>query len=131
MQKPIFVGAFVLFLVLLTFLPCLLSLSAHWSSDEHLWMRRSRTFVSALESGRFADTLTAYHPGVTTTWLGGTAIWNVYGKKLLFKAWMQPKQFFSPAMLARLRFPIAFLTGVLILLAGCYCTVCSEVPSQR
>ncbi len=118
MRKQISMGVFIFILVLLTFLPRLLSLSTHWSSDETRWMRRSRSFVFALERGRFADTFTAYHPGVTTTWLGGAAILNAYGKKSLVDAWMHPKQFLSPSMLAHLRFPIAALTGVLILFAG-------------
>ena len=75
MQKQISIVFFLIILVALTFLPRLLSLSSHWLSDEDLWMKRSRTFILALESRNFADTLTAYHPGVTTTWLGGTAIW--------------------------------------------------------
>ena len=117
MQKRIFIGVFLLFLVILTFLPRLLSLSAHWSSDESLWMKRSLSFVSALEQGRFSETLTAYHPGVTTTWLGGAAIWMSSGRHS-GSEWARSIEFFSPANLARLRFPIAFLSGVLILIAG-------------
>lgn len=117
MQKQLSVAAFLLILVLLTFSTRLLSLSDHWLSDESLWMERSRTFVLALERGNFANTLTAYHPGVTTTWLGGAAIWGASGGHLV-SDWVQPTQFFSPTMLARMRFPIAFLTGVLVLLSG-------------
>ncbi|MYF97604.1 hypothetical protein F4212_00505, partial [Candidatus Poribacteria bacterium] len=62
--------------------------------------------------------LTAYHPGVTTTWLGGAAIWDAYDKRSLTKVWMRTTRFFSPELLARIRFPIAYLAGVLILLTG-------------
>lgn len=118
MLKRISMGAIVLFLVLLTFLPRVLSLSAHWSSDEGRWMKRSRTFVFALERGRFSETLTAYHPGVTTTWLGGLAIWKASGYKSISTFILRTRQFFTPTMLANVRFPIAILTGMLILVAG-------------
>ena len=117
MKKKICIGAFLFILVMLTFLPRVLSLSVPWLSDESLWMKRSHTFVTALETGNFADTLTAYHPGVTTTWLGGAALWASSGKRPLSE-WGQSIHFFSPEILERMRFPIAYLTGVLILLAG-------------
>ena len=117
MKKQIIIGIFLIFLVLLTLLPRLLSLTLHWSSDEFLWMNRSRIFIIALEQGRFDDTLTTYHPGVTTTWLGGAAIWIASGKQSVSE-WVQSIQFSSTVMLARVRFPIAFLAGVLILLIG-------------
>ncbi len=106
MKKQIIIGIFLIFLVLLTLLPRLLSLTLHWSSDESLWMRRSRNFVIALEQGKFEDTFTAYHPGVTTTWLGGASIWIASGKQSVSE-WVQSIQFSSTSMLARVRFPIA------------------------
>ena len=51
--------------------PRLFSLGSHWSSDEALWLRRSVQFVSAVKSGKFSETVIAYHPGVTTMWLSG------------------------------------------------------------
>ena len=117
MKKQIIIGIFLIFLVLLILLPRLLSLTLHWSSDESLWMRRSRNFVIALEQGKFEDTFTAYHPGVTTTWLGGASIWIASGKQSVSE-WVQSIQFSSTSMLARVRFPIAWLAGVLILLIG-------------
>ena len=48
MKKQIVIGIFIVFLVFLILLPRLLSLSLHWSSDESIWMRRSREFVIAL-----------------------------------------------------------------------------------
>ena len=118
MSEKICIAAFLFILVVLIFLPRLLSLSAHWSSDESLWMKRSRTFVFALERGRFSETVTAYHPGVTTTWLGGLAIWKASGYKSISTFILRARQFFTPTMLARVRFPIVTLSGVLILLAG-------------
>ena len=118
MLKRISIGVILLSLVIFTFLPRVLSLSAHWSSDESLWMRRSRTFIFALERGRFSETLTAYHPGVTTTWLGGLAIWKVSGYKSISTFILRSREFFTSTMLAHVRFPIAILTGVLILVAG-------------
>lgn len=52
-------------------LPRFLSLEAHWSSDEALWLRRSAQFMSAVKEGEFSETLIAHHPGVTTMWLAG------------------------------------------------------------
>ena len=51
--------------------PRLLSLSAHWSSDEVRWLRRSSDFMSAITQREFSKTLIAYHPGVTTMWIAG------------------------------------------------------------
>ena len=51
--------------------PRLLSLDAHWSSDEARWLRRSAAFMDNVEQGRFSETLIAYHPGVVTMWVAG------------------------------------------------------------
>ncbi len=51
--------------------PRLLSLDAHWSSDEARWLRRSAAFMDTVEQGRFSETLIAYHPGVMTMWVTG------------------------------------------------------------
>ena len=117
-NQKVVTGAFLLFLILLTFLPRVLSLSAHWATDEDLWMQRSRDFFFALESGRFEDTFVAYHPGVTTCWLGSLAIWYTSHWQDVFKGWFRSDQFLSPDMLARIRLPIAVMTGVLVLLIG-------------
>lgn len=61
----------VLCLFAIASLPRLLSLSAHWSSDEVRWLRRSTNFMSAITQGEFSETLIAYHPGVTTMWIAG------------------------------------------------------------
>lgn len=112
-------GVFLSFLILVTFIPRLFLLSSHWATDEDLWMGRSRDFYFALKNGEFEDTLVAYHPGVTTCWLGSLAVWFT-ARQGYFNAWFRSGQFFSPEMLARIRFPIAFATGVLILLTGIF-----------
>ena len=115
LKQKLAIGIFLLFLILLTFLPRVFSLSAHWAADEDLWMQRSRDFFFALESGQFEDTFIAYHPGVTTCWLGSLAIWYTSHWQDVFKGWFRSDQFLSPDMLARIRLPIAVMTGILIL----------------
>ena len=117
MKRHILIIVLLIFILFITFLPRMLSLNLHWSSDESRWMARSRQFVIAMEQGKFESTFTAYHPGVTTTWLGGSAIWSVSGKRSVSE-WVRSVDFFSTEMLAIMRIPIAFLAGVLILLIG-------------
>lgn len=105
-------------LVLLTFLPRVSSLSKHWASDEDLWMQRSHTFFFALQNGKFSETLPAYHPGVTTMWLGSIGLWSTYISDSPVANEITPAYFFTPTILARVRLPIAILTGVLIFLVG-------------
>lgn len=62
---------FFLCLLAIASVPRLLSLDAHWSSDETLWLDRSTKFMSAVENGDFSETLITYHPGVTTMWISG------------------------------------------------------------
>lgn len=66
--RRIFLVAFLFFLASV---PRLLSLDAHWSSDEVLWLRRSGEFMSYLKKAEFYETRIAYHPGVTTMWIAG------------------------------------------------------------
>ena len=47
----------------------LLSLGAHWTSDEAGWLDHSTVFMAAVEMGAFSDTLVTFHPGVITIWL--------------------------------------------------------------
>ncbi len=61
--------AFCLFFILGT--SRIFTLSAHWSSDESLWLKRSAQFIEAVQDGEFEQTLLAYHPGVITMWLAG------------------------------------------------------------
>ena len=67
-RSPLFLG---LCLFAVASMPRLLSLDAHWSSDEAGWLRQSETFMSAVEVGDFSETLVAHHPGVMTMWIAG------------------------------------------------------------
>lgn len=75
-------------------------------------MRRSRAFSDAIQSGQFAKTYQAHHPGVSTMWLGSFALWSADS------GGSRSEDFFTPDMLSRIRLPIAVVTGVLILLVG-------------
>ena len=66
-----FLPAFIFCLFLMVGIPRMLSLDAHWNSDEARWLNRSTDFMSAVKQGRFSDTLVAYHPGVMTMWIAG------------------------------------------------------------
>ena len=102
-------------LVLLTFLPRVLSLDRHWASDENLWMSRSRSFSVAMQDREFSKTAQAYHPGVTTMWLGSLALWTI---DTTAKSDASSTPFFTPERLSRIRLPIAIATGLLIFLCG-------------
>lgn len=52
-------------LIVTIFLPRVIELERHWSSDETTWLLRSHGFASALQERDFRQTLQAYHPGVT------------------------------------------------------------------
>ena len=66
-----FIPVFIICVFLIVSIPRLLSLDAHWNSDEARWLQRSENFMSAVEQGKFSDTLIAYHPGVMTMWIAG------------------------------------------------------------
>ena len=118
MRKSVFISTFLLFLILLTFLPRVLSLSRHWASDETKWLLRSRDFFSALQNRQFGKTYITHHPGIMTCWLGTVAIWSKYQRDPAFRSWMDSDRYISPEMLADIRLPIALMTGSLIFAAG-------------
>ena len=62
---------FGLCLFALVSIPRLLSLNAHWASDEVLWLDRSAIFMFAVQHKHFSETLITYHPGVMTMWTSG------------------------------------------------------------
>ena len=72
-MKSLSLKDFSLFLILCLFAVAsvlrLLSLDAHWSSDETGWLHHSTVFMTAVEMGAFPETLVTFHPGVTTIWL--------------------------------------------------------------
>jgi len=90
-------------LLLLTGTPRLLSLEAHWSSDEARWLRRSAQFMSAVKTGEFSETAIAYHPGVTTMWIAG-----------LRTFWTEPRVDIENLARARFCIGLTVLTGLLI-----------------
>ncbi len=55
-------------------MPRILALDKHWSSDETLWLNRSKTFMFAIKQGEFSETIIAYHPGVITMWAAGLRV---------------------------------------------------------
>ena len=69
MKKHLSFGVTCLFILFAT--PRLLSLEAHWSSDEARWLFRSAHFITAVKNGEFSETLVTHHPGVTTMWIAG------------------------------------------------------------
>ena len=72
--KVLFLG---LCLFILISFPRLMSLDAHWSSDEGRWLNRSLVFMSAVKKGEFSETLIAYHPGVMTMWIAGLRVFFI------------------------------------------------------
>ncbi|MDE0186956.1 MAG: glycosyltransferase family 39 protein [Candidatus Poribacteria bacterium] len=113
-----FTGVILITIGLLNFLPRMLSLNAAWSSDETTWLHRSRSFAIALQHHEYSGTFQSYHPGVTTIWLGGFALWREYGDALEIAPALVTRKFLSPARLSSVRLPVALLTGLLILVIG-------------
>ena len=74
-----FIPAFICCLFLIVGIPRMLSLDAHWNSDEARWLKRSTDFMSAVKQGRFSETLIAYHPGVMTMWIAGLRTFFIEG----------------------------------------------------
>lgn len=73
-KKTIVWVLFGLCLFTVVSIPRLLSLDAHWSSDEVLWINRSAEFAAAVDQGKFSETVIAYHPGVMTMWIAGLRV---------------------------------------------------------
>ena len=72
-MKSLSLKDFSFFLILCLFavasVPRLLSLDAHWSSDESGWLDHSTEFMAAVKAGDFSETLVTFHPGVITMWV--------------------------------------------------------------
>lgn len=112
-----YAGIILVGIGLLSFLPRVLSLDAHWSSDETNWLMRSRSFMLSVLDGNFSGTLQSYHPGVTTMWLGGASLWAKYKQALPVAPSLRSRPFLSTANLARTRLTIAITTGCIVLIA--------------
>ena len=112
-----FVAAILITIGLLNFLPRTLSLNAGWSSDETLWLFRSRAFMLSTLDGNFSQAFQSHHPGVTTMWPGGMSLWAKYKHALSTAPALRSAPFLSPSNLARTRLTIAIATGCTILIA--------------
>src|SRR5512147_500555 len=94
-------------------LPRVLDLGLFLNSDEALfWMRRSETFLRAIQSGDFGATAISTHPGVTTMWLGSAGILL---RRALFD-WGLLREDPFPLVLALMRLPLVLVhtAGVLL-----------------
>jgi 4-amino-4-deoxy-L-arabinose transferase-like glycosyltransferase len=97
-------------------LPRALNLGLFITTDEaDHWMERSELFLRALQTGDFAATAIAPHPGVTTMWLGSTGI--LLRQALVAWGWHQDESFRT--VLALMQLPVA-LTHVICILLGYY-----------
>ena len=65
---------FPLLLFSLALVPRLVAIGRYITPDELVWVYRAVQFREALLDGRWAETLVAGHPGVTTTWLGALSM---------------------------------------------------------
>ncbi|MCB8945042.1 MAG: glycosyltransferase family 39 protein [Ardenticatenaceae bacterium] len=70
-RKPWLVSLVIFVLALL---PRLTAIGRFITPDELIWVYRSVQFQEALLQGKWVDTLTTGHPGVTTMWLGAAGI---------------------------------------------------------
>ena len=111
-----YVGIIFIVIGLLGILPRVLSLDAAWSSDESLWLFRSRDFMVSTLDGDFSSTLQSYHPGVTTMWLAGSSLWKKYKYALPNAHLLSRPPFLSLSNLARTRLTIAITTAITILI---------------
>ena len=68
------VRLFPVLLFLLALGPRLVAVGRYVTPDELVWVYRALQFREALLDGRWAGTLVAGHPGVTTTWLGALSM---------------------------------------------------------
>lgn len=110
------IGITLITIGLLSFLPRTLSLNAAWSSDETIWLFRSRDFMVSTLNGNFSSIPQAHHPGVTTMWLGGVSLWQKYKHALPNAHLLSRSPFLSPSNLARTRLTIAITTAITILI---------------
>lgn len=102
------VAAMALLIFLLALAPRALATGEFVTVDEGVhWFTRARTFLAGIQSGDYAQTIVAGHPGVTTAWLGaiGELIYQQVGAD-------------DPALRQRLlRLPVAVVTALCVALA--------------
>jgi 4-amino-4-deoxy-L-arabinose transferase-like glycosyltransferase len=110
--------AFALFFIAL--LPRLAAIGRYVTPDEVIWVYRSVQFRQALASSAWLDTLTAGHPGVTTTWLGSLAISLQLavrpGDQAVYE-WITHLAWFAPENVAAFSQLATFLTAARLVVA--------------
>jgi 4-amino-4-deoxy-L-arabinose transferase-like glycosyltransferase len=105
-------------------LPRLVALNRYVTPDETVWAYRSLQFREALLAGRWADTLVAGHPGVTTTWLGAAGMtvqrW-LSGDARAAYDWLAKMAYLTPDNVEAFRRLALFLTSGRITVALVNC----------
>lgn len=108
------VRLFPLLLAVLALVPRLVALGRYITPDEATWVYRSLLFREALRDGRWADTLIAGHPGVTTTWLGVAGMtvqmWFAAGARASYD-WLTKMAALTPDNVAAFRHLAMLLSG--------------------
>jgi len=103
-----------LLLFALALAPRVLAVGDFWTRDEPFhWLKRSASFLQAVQYSDYADTNLTGHPGVTTMWLGSAGLLLHQGMAHL--GWIDPADPAVQRMLLRL--PPAIMTAVSIALA--------------
>jgi hypothetical protein len=85
--------------------------------DEPKWIRRSISFVNAMETGDYARTNQTGHPGVTTMWMGATGFLLSQGLATMGVVLQEDMHINMPLFWALLRLPVGIVTSVAIVLA--------------
>lgn len=94
--------------------PRLTAVNRYITPDELIWVFRSLQFRDALLSGRWIDTLTAGHPGVTTTWLGTVGLslqLMLHPEETAVVDWVAKLAWFAPENMAMFQQLNTFLTA--------------------
>lgn len=91
-----------------------MAIGRYVTPDESIWAYRSIVFREALLDGRWADTLVAGHPGVTTTWLGAAGmtvqLWFAEGARSSYD-WLVKMAALTPDNVEAFRHLAVLLTG--------------------
>ncbi len=101
-------------------MPRLAAIGRYVTPDELIWVFRSVQFREALLRGEWLNTLTAGHPGVTTTWLGALGISLQLGLRPSDTAvytWITQLAWFAPENIPMLQNLALFLTSGRLLVA--------------
>jgi hypothetical protein len=78
-----------LLLFALALAPRVLAVGDFWTCDEPFhWLKRSESFLQAMQYSNYADTNLTGHPGVTTMWLGSAGLLLHQGMAHL--GWIDP-----------------------------------------